>query len=199
MVMLLLCVYSRKQKYSSISIRHKRLQKRYLVFFVAALIITGGAITYGLTRNNKKGPETNSGNPTINNTPATDAEKQETENTKDHIINQQNKRQDSSNPTVDPSSNKKSVHVVITSANRNSVNAYVTGIFEDSGTCTAIFKNNNTTLMKTSTGFKNVSYTQCAPIDMDSGFLNSGSWDVTVKYSSAEAEGVSASQNFEVR
>lgn len=96
-------------------------------------------------------------------------------------------------------SSKKSVKPIITSVNDpSSVTGYVPGIFEEGGTCTAVFTKGGTTKTRTSTGFENSSYTQCAPISIPSGFLSSGTWTLTLKYSSSEAAGSSASQKLEI-
>lgn len=95
-------------------------------------------------------------------------------------------------------SNKKSVKPIITNANPGSVSGYVTGIFEEGGTCTAVFTKSGTTKTRTSTGFENSSYTQCAPISIPSDFLSNGTWTLTLKYSSSEAAGSSASQKLEI-
>lgn len=72
------------------------------------------------------------------------------------------------------------------------------GVFEEGGTCTATFVKDGETRSKTSVGFQNSSYTQCAPIDLEPGFLTKGTWSVVVSYASPKAEGASISKNFEV-
>jgi hypothetical protein len=123
---------------------------------------------------------------------ATEEEKQQAADNKDRIVEEQNNKPQPTQNSPTPTPAKKQVTVTITNANKDTVNAYVSGIFEDGGTCTATFTQGSTVVTRTSTGFKNVSYTQCAPIapNLPSG----GTWSVVVSYSSAAAEGTSKTQ-----
>jgi hypothetical protein len=169
--------------------------KKILVGGLATLVILGAAGGGYWYKNRSTTPEpVAERKPTINYAPPTEAEKKEAADNKDRIVKE---TQEANNPAPTTSSGKKAVTPTITNT-RGSVNAYVSGIFEDGGTCTATFTKDGTTLSKSSAGFENVSYTQCAPIDI-TGFLSSGHWSVTVSYASATAEGSSASQTFEVK
>jgi hypothetical protein len=77
--------------------------------------------------------------------------------------------------------------VVITSTSAAGIRAYVNGVFENNGTCTASAVQGVQTYTKTSVGFENVSYTQCAPLNWDTP-LGSGSWTITVSYKSTTTE-----------
>lgn len=119
--------------------------------------------------------------------PPTDQEKKDAEDNKEKILQEQ---QNNQNQT----SGKKQVNVIITNASPDSVNAFVSGIFEEGGTCTATFSQGSTVITRTSQGFGNASYTQCAPITPN--LPNSSGWSVTVSYSSNSAEGSSAAKAF---
>ncbi len=127
----------------------------------------------------------------VNLAPATEQEKQESAQSKENLSQPSSSTQPS---TPSQTSSKKQVNVVITHAGADSVNAYVTGVFEDGGTCSATFTQGSTTVNRTSNGFANVSYTQCAPITPN--LPNAGSWSVVVSYSSTAAEGKSQAQTF---
>ena len=129
----------------------------------------------------------------VNLDPATKADKQDSESHKDALAN---KTDDSS--TAGTSSGKAQVSPVITNASDQEVNAYISGVFEDGGTCTATLTKGSKVVTKTSTGFKNVSYTSCPPIDVD-GSLDNGTWSVVVSYSSSSADGKSATKTIEVK
>lgn len=120
--------------------------------------------------------------------PATEAEKQESEARKDQIVEEQKSQSSTQSGT-------KTVTVVITDASSSGVRGYVQGVFEDGGTCTATATQGSQTLTKSSTGFENVSYTQCSPINWS---LSGGTWTVNLSYKSAAASG-SASRTVEVR
>jgi hypothetical protein len=123
---------------------------------------------------------------------ATQEEKQQAADNKDRIVEEQNNQSQPTQSTSTPTPAKKQVTVTITNTKGNTVNAYVSGVFEDGGTCTATFTQGSTVETGTSTGFKNVSYTQCAPITYN--LPNDGTWSVVVSYSSAAAEGTSKAQ-----
>ena len=123
--------------------------------------------------------------------PATAAEKQEAADRKDQVVEEQR------NQTATPSLGIKNVGVVITSATSTDVRGYTSGVFEDGGICTATATKGSQTITKTSTGFKNVSYTSCSPIYWGST-LGNGNWTINLSYKSAAAQG-STSQTIEVK
>jgi len=161
----------------------KRLNiKALAIMGIAVLVVGGGVYAYIRHRDQPKPISAPAG---VNLAPATPQEKAESQQNKERIVQQQ--------ATTPPTtSTKKSVGVVITNASMTSVNAYVTGVFEDGGVCTATFTQGTTTITKTSTGFSNVSYTQCPPITPN--LPNTDPWSVTMSYSSATAEGTSQAQ-----
>lgn len=127
--------------------------------------------------------------------PATDEEKQQVEDNKQAIV--ENEEKNKSNQP--PAGTKRQVSPVITAASVNGVNGYVTGVFEEGGSCRADFTLNGQSFSKTSTGFQNASYTQCAPISLSSAdFPVGGSWTVKLTYTSPTSQGASPAQTFEV-
>lgn len=114
--------------------------------------------------------------------PPTKEEKQEVEDHKSELVKA------TAYNSSDSTTQTKTSNVIITSptlANPSpqGVRAYVSGVFEDTGTCTATATQGTTTVSKSSAGFENVSYTQCAPIDWDSP-LGKGKWTITLSYKS---------------
>lgn len=171
----------------------KSNKKKLLIAAAVVLVLVGGGTgTYLFTRSSASTPVAEVRKPTINYGPATPAEKEQTEDNKDRIVKEQNQE---TTPT-DPSQ-KKSVLPTVTGTT-GSIKAYVSGIFEEGGTCTATFTKDGTTLSRASAGFQNVSYTQCAPINISDGFLSPGTWSMVVAYSSSAAEGKTTAQNIEV-
>lgn len=168
-------------------------KKNLLIGGLALVVIASAAVIFFVKHRTTKPAVSTERSPTINYGPATETEKKEVDANKDRIV----KENQTTNTTPTAGSGNKSVTPIITNTSR-SINAYVTGIFEDGGTCTATFTKDGTSLSKSSVGFQNVSYTQCAPIDETPGFLSSGKWSVTVTYTSPTAEGTSAAQTFEV-
>lgn len=164
-------------------------KKVVVIIVITALVVAAlGFAAFKVFR--KTDTSTPTGTDTINLEPATEQDKQEADQNKDRIVEEQKQ---SANTGTSQTSNKKQVNVVITNAATDSINAYVTGVFEENGTCTATFTQGSTSVTRTSNGFQNVSYTQCAPItpNLPSG----GSWSVVVSYSSSTAEGKSQAQS----
>lgn len=185
--------------YKATKKKKKSFKKPAIV--VALVLMIGGTTVYTLRNilnvpyiSDPEKAENRPGND-INLNPPSQQEKAETEKFKDSTIENQNP----SNSTPTLSSDKKnSVIPTITNATDRVVNSLVSSIFEEGGTCTATFTKNSEILTKTSVGFQNVSYTQCAPMNLEAGFLNTGKWTVVVKYVSDKSEGSSNPQIIEV-
>lgn len=170
-------------------------KKRWLILGASiAVVLILGVLTWRYFNSRSK-HEAPTGT-VINYGPPTDEEKQAGDNKKQEIVNQQSQ----SNNSSTNSGQKKQVTLTITSASASGVSAYITGIFEEGGGCTATFTKGNEVVTKTSGGFGNASYTQCAPFQVSpSDFPSKGSWTLTVNYSSATAEGKSQPQQVEVQ
>lgn len=128
--------------------------------------------------------------------PPTQQEKDETDNYKkdllDKRINNQDKLQLQSN-----SEGKLIVTPTITSFNKSEIRAFIKGIAEENGTCTATAEKASQLYSGRGSGFINVSYTQCSPISWNSQ-LSPGTWKVTYSYKSSTAEGYTT-QSIEVK
>lgn len=179
--------YKQKNINKKSNIQYKKILLPSICIII--LILVGGYIYLRVYQKPKVQIDKNTSGQTVNYEPARPAEKKETEANKDKIVEQQNAKNNQTTSSTD----KKTVKPTITNTN-GSVNAYISGIFEEGGTCTAIFTKENVTLSKTSLGFQNVSYTQCAPMIIGSGFLSPGEWNIIVKYSSDKSEGTSDKQ-----
>lgn len=161
------------------------LSRRRLVVLATVVLVLAGGGAYAIHRwrVNHVPPPTITGKDgkKITLSPPTKQEKKDVEDHKSDLVKQQSAAD----------SNTGSSNVVITSpssANPSAtgVRAYVNGVFEEGGTCTATATQGTTSVTKSSAGFENVSYTQCAPIDWDSP-LSNGKWTITVSYKSATA------------
>jgi hypothetical protein len=164
--------------------------KRYVYVgcaILAAILIGGAAWAWqrhhGGSTSTTSGASNSSGSSTINYGPPTETEKQDSQNAKDQIVQQENNQSQSD-------SGKKPVNVSVIYADRNSVRAQVTGVFENTGTCTATATSAAApTVTKSSGGVENVSYTNCSLISWN--LSGSGPWKVTVSYDSPDASGTS--------
>lgn len=161
------------------------LSRRSSVILVIAVLVLAGGGAYALHRwrVDHVPPPTITGKDgkKITLAPPTKDEKKAVEDHKSDLVKQQSADNNTSSGSV-------ASNVVITSPSSanplaTGVRAYVNGVFEETGTCTATATQGATSVTKTSAGFENVSYTQCAPIDWDSP-LGSGKWTITVSYKS---------------
>ena len=181
---------ARKPKKRNLFLKHRQL----LIVGCVLLLLAVGAYwlfwgrsstdstnTSGTSANGNKSGNSSTNN-YVNTNPATPQEKQVSDNAKSAAT------QPSSTPTS--ADGKKQVTVVVSSGSSMPVHAYVTGVFEDNGTCTATATNTATsqTVSNTSAGSGNSNYTNCAPINLN---LSSGTWTVVVCYSSSDATGSS--------
>ncbi|HMS49848.1 MAG TPA: hypothetical protein PKA02_00210 [Candidatus Saccharibacteria bacterium] len=172
--------------------RTSRFTKKYLLIILAVLVVIAGCYLFVNARsaevqNTTNKPARDSG---TNLDPPTKEEKSETEAHKKEL-------EQSTQPTNTSENGKKQVTPFITGADKQEISAYVSGIFEEGGTCTATLTKDGKTLTKTSKGFGNVSYTSCEPIEV-SGSLENGTWSVIVSYSSGTAGGKSEAKVFTV-
>ncbi len=159
-----------------------------------ALISIGSLIFIYMYKNRDSTSISSDPGQTVNYAPATTSEKNEAEDNKDRIVKLETQKLNNTSSTA----GKAAVKPTITNIT-GSINAYISGIFENDGTCTAVFAKDSIQLTKTAAGFQNVSYTQCAPMNLEPGFLSPGQWAITVKYVSDKSEGSSDSQIIEVK
>lgn len=166
---------------------------KWLLFIITLTILISVLVWFFFIRNNEgnksEQPNGNSGESTVNLNPPTEEELSETEEFKENLSNQPKSTDNGSTKNVTP---------VITYADDKEVNAYISGIFEEGGICTANLSKGSEKITKTSKGFQNVSYTSCIPILLD-GSLSSGEWSVTVSYKSSNSEGISEVFKFKVQ
>ncbi len=185
----------------SVKARKKRLA---LLAVSAALLLAGGTAAWAATKNPSPTLSTantdNAAGPDI-----TPQAQQPADSTDPNSDADDLKKNTSPEPASSNGSSMKSVKPTITYAsqegNEITVSAYVSGVFEEGGTCKAIFtKSSHTALSKSSKGFHNVSYTACAPIRIPrSDFPVGGSWYLKVSYKSPKAEGTSAQQSVTIQ
>jgi hypothetical protein len=115
----------------------------------------------------------------VNLSPATAAERQDSESKKS--------TGSTSSAQRTAADGKKEVSIVITSSDPSAIKAFVQGVIEDGGTCAATISNGSTTKTGTSSSISNVSYTVCPPIDL--GSIGKGSWTLSYTYSSNQYSG----------
>jgi hypothetical protein len=135
----------------------------------------------------------------INLAPPTKDDAQRVSDNKQKIVDENN-----ANNTDTNNSKNKAVTPVITYADQYGstveVGAYVPGIFEDNGVCTAVFTQNSESIKKSVTAVKDVNSVDCPTMSIASSeFKSKGQWNVVVHYQSINAEGNSISKGIGIK
>ncbi len=80
------------------------------------------------------------------------------------------------------------------------VRGYISNIYENGGTCTATFTQDEKTIKQSTSAQKDATTTQCGAIDIPrSKFPSGGQWIVVLNYSSDKASGSSSPQNITIK
>lgn len=164
-----------------------------IVAMVAAGILIIGSLVYlGFFYNNRSARQprpqiTTADGKKVNLNPATSADKQAADSNKQAIIERDNK--------LNSQSSRQST-LIITGVTATEAKAYVAGVFEDGGLCSAVATKGSQTITASSQGFENVSYTQCSPLTWQTP-LGAGTWSIKVIYKSSSTE-ASASKDIQL-
>lgn len=175
----------------------KILRKKVLIpIIVIAICGIAAGVYFGFIKDNSPKSSTPAStvevaNQDINFDPPTEEEKKENEKAKDEKINA------NPTPSVPVVNGKRQVTPVVTYAMQEgqqiTINSFVSGVVEDSGTCTATFQLNGLTVTKTTEGFANATTTNCSPFFIGrADFPKPGDWQLTLSYASGNASGSAA-------
>jgi hypothetical protein len=171
-------------------IAHNR--KKLLIGLIVAGLLAALVFGYMQVTNDSQAV-TSDGNP-VNLTPASETEKQEAEDKKKEIVQEQ---QEAAAKSPDNANSTSGSQLTVTAVNEREVRAFVSGIFEEGGICTAKATQGTRAVSAQSEGFGNVSYTQCAPISWPTT-LSSGTWNISVTYQSSKTT-ASTTKTIEVK
>jgi hypothetical protein len=183
-----------------IKIMKIKITKKLIVISATALAVAVVGVLFTIRANHQASqvvlaPDNTDG---INYEPATEEEKQQAEDNKDKLTDRIN--QESQQPT----GSKRQVNVQITSAEQTGsgeieIYAYVSGVTENGGTCTALFTKDGEKVAKTSVGVQDATTTLCTPIRFPKTELPStGNWSIVMGYTSSVAEGSSSPSEIKV-
>lgn len=169
--------------------KSKKLSKKLAVIAVILImLVIASAVLYVFVFNkNFHGNNTpvTSPNQEINYNPPTSQEIKESEDIKKNTVDPQKTTQNTAN-----------VNVVVANTYVNGSNleirAFVLGIVEGNGNCSAVLTKDSTSVNGSSKAFADATTTQCEPIVIPlSKFPQSGNWSLKVNYSSEKYSGVS--------
>lgn len=155
--------------------------KKILILIILVVVGTG----FGIWRNTKTEQPLQVGE--VNYNPPTKAEVKETEEFKKNLGSNDSGKSGSASNTV-----------VITSLSKSEARGYVTGVFEDGGTCTLTLVKGSAQITSTSVAVSDVNKTTCPAISIDQSQLKNGVWTATLSYKSATTSGSSAPQELSV-
>jgi hypothetical protein len=175
-----------------------RINKKLVLLALAVLLAIGGAIAYKQTKDQpaNQTPETTpSGNANLS--PPTPQEQQETNQHKQGLADQPP-------PATTPTGGPKKVTPVITGSQQEGaqyiIGAYVSGIYESGGVCTLTATQGSLTVTKQTDAEKDATTTRCNNFVFNrSDFPSSGTWTLTVKYTSGAASGTSQPATLEIK
>lgn len=156
-----------------------------------------GVMNLPFLSNNDTATNTTNG---INYGPPTEQEKQDTAKFKQDLTNQ-----GANNGTSPPPGQKQTATPIISSwgqvlSSQNvEVSGYVTGVYEQSGTCTANLEKSGQKVSQSQAATLNAQNISCGFITIDRSKLTPGTWKATLSYTSATAEGTSQPVMVEVQ
>lgn len=173
---------------------HKNKKITILIIVISAIVLLGlGYTAYAYSQS--KWPFT-SATPTSSE-PKTQEEKDELNANDPTYPTDKKEEAGETPPTTDTETDKAKIQVGISSAgkfaNNVEVRAFMSGVIEGDGTCTATFTKGSQTITATSTAFIDTHTTQCNPIITEASKFSAGTWNLVVDYSSNGYEGKSAS------
>jgi cytoskeletal protein RodZ len=185
--------------------KSNRLSRKVMIITgiaVVAVLVAGGLLLWHkhtidsqhTSKVSKVGPNF------VNYSPPTKQEKKDAADHKDALAKQMADENKAGN--TDPGT-KKDVKPVITNVStinsQVTVTAYISGIFEDGGTCTLTATKGSQQKTFTSQGFADATTTDCQPFRLDpSEFPGGGQWSFKVSYSSGTASGSSDAKDYRV-
>lgn len=184
--------------------KNRRSPSKKIIIILAIILIGIAAAGSYFAINHNKSDSKNNNNPepAVNLNPPTEDEQKAADTVKEKVIEQQ-KTESSQPPQTNSPNTVKPVKPQITYAGQYGdqieVGGYVSGIFEDGGTCTLTLVGNNATRSATVTSSKGANSVDCPVMAIKRSELSPGKWTATVTYKSNTASGTSDARAFEVR
>lgn len=175
---------------------HKNKKSLFIISLLVILAI-GSTLVWWHLGTQREESITPSEDRTINYGPPSENERRAGDEIKQEIVKQ-------SESDIAPSNSRESVGVAVTTAEQYGsqveVRAFIQGVIEGGGTCTATFKKDGHTITSSSEAFIDATTSQCKPIFTDRGeFPSGGGWALTVSYDSKGYTGASEVINVAIR
>lgn len=187
--------------------RRSRSSKKPIIIVLVLLAVIGGYLAYAWFNHLPPFPakkESYQPGEQVVNMDRSETEKKASEDLKNNPETKlDNKQTDNPNtPVVDDTTGKQRVNVLLTNTgtfnNKVSASGMVTNAVEEGGTCTFVFTNGSTEVVKNSTTLTNPSSTSCTTVSFPSSELSPGVWKVKIDYSSSASMGESNTKELTV-
>lgn len=177
---------------------HSKKPLIWTIVIIAVLLVALGTIGYIKNWWHLKAADTN-----ITSKQDDSGKSSSIDTTDNQAVGEKAEPGNSTSTSQNSNNDKKVVQVGVTSstvANGSlTIRAFVQGVIEGTGTCTATLTKAPDTVTASSAGFIDATTTQCTPISINlSDFKETGIWNLVVSYSSDTSNGVSASSEVHI-
>lgn len=176
------------------------LDKKMFVIPVVVLIAAAGILYWQRSSSNNNAGDKTTPEAIVNLNGPTELEKNSGDAAKAAALEQEAKR--NSTP-VTTDSGKRSVTPTITYAGQYGsqveVGGFVSGVFEDGGTCTLTLQRGSAKQTAQVVGVRGANSVDCPVMAIQTGSLEKGTWEAIVSYSSPTSEGQSSTRSIEVQ
>lgn len=169
-----------------------------IIVIVVLLALIGSGLTYAVINN--RNADSSEKTDSINYDPPTQAEIDSSQDAKDRIIEDtknEDKSQSGNNDTStgSNSTSKKTVTVGISYADIRDgsleIRAFTPSVISGAGTCTAVVTKGSQRITKETAAFIDAKSTICEPVYIPTSQLDTGTWNITVTFSSKTHTGTS--------
>lgn len=178
---------------------NEKRRKKVVLLTIAAIILAAALTLYIfrdsiILRSSIQEPDTSIQTDPINMNPPTDEEKRSGDDIKPEILENEQNRNSSNKQPVKPNITYAGVY-----SGNVEVGGYVSGIYEEGGTCTLTLRKNEKTMTTQVQAERGATSTDCPTLSIASSGLEKGTWYATMSYSSSSTEGSSEQKPIEVR
>ncbi len=169
-------------------ITKKNKKTTLITIILAVLLIIASVAAYFIFFKKSDTFQGTAGVSKVNYGPPTEQEKKAGDTQKNAVVEQDKlDKQNTTNTNADVFISDASYY---SDDNMVEVRGYITNVYENGGTCTATFTQGSQSVSTSSTGFQDAKTTQCGILNIArSKFTTTGTWNLTLTYSSPTAQG----------
>lgn len=175
--------------------------RKIIVVSIIAILLLVGAVVYKVVMSRSINNQSSTDNirpvNTVDYSPPSQSDISTSQDAKKRgqSTNTENTDNDTDSKSNNSTTTKKQVAIGISYADvkgdKLEIRAFINGLIEGSGKCTATVTNGSKTITQSSDAFIDVSSSICKPIYIDTNTLSPGTWQVLVSYTSPDAVGTS--------